>query len=76
MVELLDTKEDECHRCGFETTLKAYRNYRYPDNAPDSEKFDWLCDLCSGCIAPDESTTRNLCYIGNVILAEIKKLRS
>ena len=76
-------KPEECECCGFETTeLKAYDA---PPLSDRSGEKDWFCILCAGTMASNsvqyprsyEETgvvMRTVCYVGNAIIAEIRKL--
>lgn len=77
-----EEKPESCYACGFETTeLLEVKNHRNPIE-PESM---WFCDLCASTHSatayeypsnfPDRSgdVLHTICYIGNVILQEIKK---
>lgn len=78
---------EQCDSCGFETLdLKAYGNSSYSlgTRSGQGESHKWLCSLCAGTMTgtayeyPEQfrgeiNTMRAVCYIGNAILAEIRK---
>lgn len=76
-------KPEQCESCQFETdAIKAYRTTRNFPRGPCPDK--WLCDLCASTIAgnaheyPEQfpgthDVVRTICFVGNAILAEIRK---
>lgn len=73
-------KPEECHSCDYLTEdLDIY------DRGPgaDSEEPMWLCALCASTRAgnayqyprqyPNEDVLRTICYVGNVILDQLKE---
>lgn len=74
-------KSEMCHSCGFETHELKY----YGPSVFGKTDGKWLCDLCASTFAGtavdypthyDGPTLATICYVGNVILAEIRKARS
>jgi hypothetical protein len=75
-------KPEECECCGFKTS--ALKEYQSLKNFPLDEK-KWQCELCAGTMTgsfsdypkqhdPDTlCVMKTICYVGNAILAEIKK---
>lgn len=80
-----DEKPEGCDCCGFETTdLDVYPR----DNPSPENKTKWLCAFCSSTptgvryeykqhLADVDATDilKTVCYIGNVLLEKIEKLR-
>lgn len=66
----------ECESCHYETPALTYCADRILRSI-------WLCDLCAGTLAgnaaknpvayPHADVLRTICYVGNVILAEIRR---
>jgi ribosomal protein L37AE/L43A len=66
----------ECESCHYETPALTY-------SADRILRSIWLCDLCAGTLAgnaaknpvayPHADVLRTICYVGNVILAEIRR---
>lgn len=77
------TKPDECHCCGFEMTQLT----QYPPTVSGKhQEVRWLCDLCAGSLASNMDDYRHydpdavilakvICYVGNEIIATIKRRR-
>lgn len=77
----MSEKPDECEGCYYPTkTLKSYAR-REPIGTQEKK---WLCDLCASTecgsavdyprqFESQRSAMRTTCYVGNVILTELKK---
>lgn len=76
----------ECSSCGFETeALQSYPNHRtqYDDAYTDESRRKWICALCASTAAgsaldypthyPEGTTLKTICYVGNVILAALRR---
>ncbi len=71
-------KPEICQSCAYETDRLKY----YPF-ALRQEEGMWLCELCASTHAgnaceypnqyPERKTLATICYVGNVILAAIRK---
>lgn len=77
----------ECDSCEFEAELKEYRSMRLVAGMPDKVKR--LCHLCAATMTggavdyPNQyldgrsgDVMKTICYVGNAIIAEIRKLKS
>ena len=73
----LEAKSECCDSCNYETKELEF----YPFNM--REDGSWLCELCAGTLAGnaleypeqfrDRRILQTICYVGNVILAKIRK---
>jgi hypothetical protein len=76
----MDKQPENCASCDFETS--ALQQYPLRMGQPGL----WLCELCAGTPAgnaaafpeqhgDDGNLLATICYVGNVLLAEIRKQR-
>lgn len=89
MLEMKEQPE-ECDSCEFKTgELKAYESMRFDSmesyTLPKEERpHKWLCILCASTMTgsaldyplqyPDARVMRTICFVGNAILEEIRKV--